>query len=444
MEQLLIWLAVAGVVSIIVIPFFIQFRKQQVTVAERKKEAQEMGIDRARAQYPMIDRSVCIGCGACVEACPEGDVLGVVWGIAEVINGERCVGHGYCEKACPVGALKVGLGDITSRPDIPLLNNRYETNVPGLFIVGELGGISLIRNAISQGQTAVEAIASHCKDNSNESITDVIIVGAGPAGLSAALTAIQHKLSYVIIDEREVGGAILHYPRKKLVMTQPVEIPLYGWLRETEYSKEYLMETWESIIHQFGIQIRTNERLEGVQRIGDLFEVHSSKGSYLAKHIILALGRRGTPRKLEVPGEESSKVIYTLVDTRSYQGKQMLVVGGGDSAVEAAVGLANQKGNKVTISYRKSSFFRVKKKNEDAINKFIAEGKVIPIFDSQVTEIQERSVVLKTKRGIQVIPNDFVIVQIGGVPPFELLRSMGISFGGESKSLHERVAITVS
>ncbi len=438
MEQLLIWIAVAIVILIIIIPYFFQFRKQQKVVAERKKEAQAMGFDRPRAQYPMVDRAVCIGCGACVEACPEGDVLGVVWGIAEVINGERCVGHGHCEKACPVGALKVGLGDITSRPDIPMLNSSYETNVPGLFIVGELGGISLIRNAISQGQTAVEAIASRCRGNSNESITDVMVVGAGPAGLSAALTAIQHKLSYVFIDEREVGGAILHYPRKKLVMTQPVQIPLYGWFRETEYSKEYLMETWDTIIRQFGIKIRTNERLETIQQLGDLFEVHTSNGVYMSRHVVLALGRRGTPRKLEVPGEESSKVLYTLIDTRSYQGKQMLVVGGGDSAVEAAVGLAKQKGNTVTISYRKNSFFRVKKKNEDAINKFIAEGKVVPIFDSQVTEIRERCVALETKQGIQEIPNDFVLVQIGGIPPFELLRSMGIAFGGESRSLHEQ------
>lgn len=198
------------------------------------------------------------------------------------------------------------------------------------------------------------------------------------------------------------------------------------------------METWDTIIRQFGIKIRTNERLETIQQLGDLFEVHTSNGVYMSRHVVLALGRRGTPRKLEVPGEESSKVLYTLIDTRSYQGKQMLVVGGGDSAVEAAVGLAKQKGNTVTISYRKNSFFRVKKKNEDAINKFIAEGKVVPIFDSQVTEIRERCVALETKQGIQEIPNDFVLVQIGGIPPFELLRSMGIAFGGESRSLHEQ------
>jgi putative YpdA family bacillithiol system oxidoreductase len=441
MQQLLIWLGVGVLVLAIFIPYFLQFRTGQKMVMERKKEAQAMGIDRPRAQYPMINRSLCIGCGSCVEACPEGDVIGVVWGVAEVINGERCVGHGYCETACPVGALKVGLGDVTNRPDIPILTPYHETTVAGLFIAGELGGLSLIRNAITQGSVVVEEIARRNVRGPDNAL-DLIIVGAGPAGMSAALAAVQHNLTYLVLDEKAVGGTILHYPRQKLVMTQPVEIPLYGRLKAEEYSKEALMEMWHTIIAEFKINIRTGERVETVRKRDNLFEIAVGDRTYYARQVVLAMGRRGSPRRMEVPGEELPKVLYQLIDAQSFRGKKMLVVGGGDSAVEAAVGLARQQGNVVTISYRKSSFFRVKKKNEDAITKLIADKKILPLFDSQILEVRPQSVVLSTKQGEREIPNDFVIVQIGGIPPFEMLKSMGIAFGGEQRSMKEIAAGT--
>lgn len=437
METDFIWLGVGVLTLVIFIPYFIQFRKGQHLAAARKKEAQAMGIDQPRAQYPMIDRSLCIGCSSCIKACPEGDVLGIVAGIAEVINGLRCVGHGYCEVACPVGALKVGLGDITNRPDIPILTTKNETTVPGLFIAGELGGLSLIRHAISQGRLVVDEIAARNERSRDHGVLDVVIAGAGPAGLSAALTAIQHDLSYALIDEQAVGGTILHYPRRKLVMTQPVEIPLFGWLTESEYSKEHLVDTWHTIMAQFNIDVRTPERVETVQKHGDTFETRTQHGLYYSRFVVLAMGRRGTPRKLEVPGEDLPKVMYQLIDAQSYQGKHMLVVGGGDSAVEAAAGLARQKGNTVTISYRKSTFARVKKKNEDAISRLIHEKKVIPMFDSQVREIRSESVVIEAKKVRLEVPNDFIVVQIGGVPPFDLLKSMGIAFGGEARTFRE-------
>ncbi|MCM2271232.1 MAG: NAD(P)-binding domain-containing protein [candidate division Zixibacteria bacterium] len=435
METLLIWGLVVLLVGAIFIPYLIKFRKSRQVFVQRKEEARAMGIDRPRAQYPMVDRSQCIGCGACVEACPEHDVLGVVWGVAEVINGERCVGHGLCEKACPVGALKVGLGDIKTRPDIPILSPVNETTVAGIFIAGELGGLSLIRNAISQGHMVVDEIARRSHKNTKSDLFDLVIVGAGPAGISAALTAIQHKLNYLVLDEREVGGTILQYPRRKLVMTQPVEIPLYGWLKQDEYSKEALVETWREITARFQLRVNSGERVDSVCKINGHFDIRTSRAAYSARHVVLAMGRRGTPRKLEVPGEEQPKVMYSLIDAQSYTQQHMLVVGGGDSAVEAAVGLARQSGNVVCISYRKSSFFRVKKKNEDAITTLIAAGKLTALFDSQVLQIKPKSVVIQCKDGPREIPNDYVIVQVGGIPPHDMLKQMGITFGGEMQPI---------
>ncbi|MBI5867354.1 MAG: NAD(P)-binding domain-containing protein [candidate division Zixibacteria bacterium] len=434
MEHIFIWASAGLLIVMVFVPYWLSFRRRHTVAATHKKEAQQLGLDKPRAQYPLIDSSLCIGCGSCVRACPEGDVLGVVYGTAVVINGERCVGHGCCERVCPVGALKVGLGDVSMREDIPIMTDLNETTVPGLFIAGELGGMSLIKNAIDQGQMVVGEIASRIsKSATPDGILDVVIVGAGPAGLSAALAAIKHGMSYTILDEHPPGGTILHYPRRKLVMTQPVEIPLYGWLKKNEYSKEELLEIWQDIIGRFSISISSGARVESVTKVGECFEVKTSQQTARSRHVVLAMGRRGTPRKLDVPGEDLAKVTYKLVDAQSYNDCHLLVVGGGDSAVEAAVGLARQSGNTVSISYRKGSFFRVKKKNENAITSLISSKGIRPIFDSQVLEIREKTVLLSTKDGQLEIPNDYVFVLAGGVPPFAALKQMGVTFGGQNK-----------
>ncbi len=427
MESQVIWIGTLTAIALFFLPYFIKFRRQEKINYERKLEASELGIDKPRAQFPFVDEALCIGCGSCVAACPEHDVLAVVFGKAKVVNGIRCVGHGLCEKACPVGALQVGLGDIKKRPDIPCLNDANETNVPGIYIAGELGGFSLIRNAIAQGAMVVEDIAR--KRTGSNGIPDVCIVGAGPAGLSAALCCLKNNLSYTIVDQQEPGGTILHYPRRKLVMTEPVEIPLYGRLKKHEYAKEDLLEIWEEIIARFEIEIQTGHKIEQIQSQEDGFHLASEKQSFAAHNVVLALGRRGYPRKLGVPGEDRSKVMYKLIDAQAYHKKNILVVGGGDSAVEAAVGLARQKSNKVYISYRKSKFFRIKKKNEERIEGMIKKGRITPLFNSNVVEIKKDSVIVRIEDTEKEIPNDYVFIFIGGKPPFEILKKAGIRFG---------------
>ncbi|GAB4331376.1 MAG: hypothetical protein Kow0037_07920 [Calditrichia bacterium] len=429
MESYLIWFVTLLISGIIFSVYFIKFRKEQKKNYYRKKEARSLGIDRPRAQFPFIDTARCIGCGSCVKACPEGDVLGVVFGKAEIINGLRCVGHGFCEKSCPVGAIEVGLGDIKKRSDIPFADEYHESNIPGIFIVGELGGLSLIRNAIRQGEKAVTRIAEKYAHSPSPEILDVVIVGAGPAGLSAALTAKRTNLRYQVIDQQKPGGTILQYPRKKLVMTQPVEIPLYGKLTKSEYEKEELLEIWLQTIKKEQLQIQTNARLLSIYSDKGTFLVETTRGKLPAQTVVLALGRRGTPRKLEVPGETLPKVAYQLVDAQSYRNNKILVVGGGDSAIEAAVGLARQPGNCVYISYRKPRFFRIKKKNEENINSQIKRKKIKPLFETTVGEIKKDSVILNTNEGILEIPNDFVFIFAGGIPPFDLLKGIGIRFG---------------
>jgi thioredoxin reductase/NAD-dependent dihydropyrimidine dehydrogenase PreA subunit len=412
-------------------------RQHKQKTLEELRDAVHRGTHKPLSQYPRIDPYLCVGCGSCIAACPEDGVIGLVNGIAHIIHGSRCVGHGRCEEACPVGAIKVGLGDVALRPDIPILSPELETSVPGIFIAGELGGLALIRNAFDQGCRVVDAIARRLKAGTVLTAPgsyDLLIVGAGPAGLAASLAAIEKKLTYVTISLDDVGGAVRKYPRRKLTLVQEAKIPLYGRMTSREYAKEEIVELWDKIISRFNVKIQTGVGLLNAQRKTDLFEVTTTSGALFCRAIVLALGRRGTPRKLSVPGEEAEKVFYQLVDTASYTGQNLLIVGGGDSAVEAATGLANQPGNTVTVSYRKEDFFRLKSRNEQRIREYMAQNRLRVLFSSQVESIAPKEVLLKVgKAGTEErlrIRNDYVFIFAGGDPPYPLLKKMGIRFGG--------------
>lgn len=438
-EATVLWSASAAVVAAIVLPYFVGFRRRRHADRRRKAEAVHLGIDKPAAQFPYIDPARCIGCGACVAACPEGDVLGVVGGTATVVNGLRCVGHGRCEAACPVGAIEVGLGDLKSRADVPVTDDAHESDVPGLFVVGELGGLALVRNAVAQGRRAVERAAARLEQErgaAGADVLDLIIVGAGPAGLAATASAHQRGLSCVTLEqERDLGGTIFHYPRRKLVLVEPLDLPLWGALTREEYAKEELLAVLQELVERFGLDVRFGQRVLGVAREDGVFVARTANGTlFRARTLVLALGRRGTPRKLGVPGEELPKVMYQLVDAESYKGRRVLVVGGGDSAVEAAVGLARQAGNEVTLSYRREKLVRVRKKNDERFSALLASGRVRTLFGSQVVEIAPERVRLELGGETIDLPNDDVFVFAGGEPPFELLRHAGVRFGGGERA----------
>ena len=384
-----------------------------------------------RAQHPHINISWCIGCGACVDVCPEGDVLAVIAGKAAIVNGSKCIGHGLCAEACPVGAIEIVMASPSVSADMPRLSREYETSVPGVFIIGELGGLALIKNAVNQGRECIDTIGRRVARQARApGILDVCIVGAGPAGLSASLRAVEKGLTYVTLEQEELGGTVAKYPRQKVVMTSPVDFPMHGKFNKLEISKEKLMEFWASVIRKGNVQVRTQEKVESIDRETDgTLTIRSTNGTYRARSAILALGRRGTPRKLGIPGEELPKVMYGLIEADAYVNSKILVVGGGDSAVEAAMGLAYQKGNQVTLSYRQEEFSRLKERNALRIREAMKTRKLRVLFSSRPVEVREASVLVDVAGTMTEIPNDWMWVFAGGEPPSAFLQKVGVAMG---------------
>ncbi|HEX7571495.1 MAG TPA: NAD(P)-binding domain-containing protein, partial [Bacteroidota bacterium] len=412
--------------SAAVIPYLMQVRGQERRARKHFENAKIAGLQSAVSMHPHINAMECIGCGGCVDACPEEDVLGVFDGKAVLVHGSKCVGHGLCADACPVGAIVMMMAAPGRSADLPILNEHFETSVRNLFIVGELGGMGLIKNAISQGRKVVEHIAS--RPRSSDGVYDVVVVGAGPAGLAAGLTAKANRLKYLILEQGDAGGTILQYPRRKIVMTSPVELPLWGKLKLTETSKESLLELWQQVLTKTQLKVNTGEKALDIRTSEGHFLVTTPAGEYAAHHVVLGLGRRGTPRKLGVPGEELGKVTYRLIDAETYRNCDVLVVGGGDSAVEAAVGLALHGTNRVTLSYRKSEFTRLKDRNAKHLDEYRRRNALNVLLNSSVKGIREKEVEIETDGGIRVVPNDYVFIFAGGEMPFEFLKKTGIKF----------------
>lgn len=388
-----------------------------------QKEAIEAGLTEPSSLHPFIDLNKCLGAGDCVRACPE-DAIGMIGGKAYLVNPTVCIGHGACEAACPHHAISLVFGTEKRGMDIPKVDPNFETAVKGIFIAGELGGMGLIRKAAIQGTQAINTIK---KLKGSASPLDVVIVGAGPAGMASTLGAIENKLRYVTLEqEGSLGGAIFQYPRNKIAMTAPVKLPIIGQVQMGEISKEALLEFWNGVVKKTSMKINFNERMENITKTDKGFVVKTNKQSYNTRAVLLAIGRRGTPRKLGVPGEDLPKVVYSLIDPEQYRNMHILVVGGGDSALEAACSIADEPGTTVTISYRSEAFGRGKPKNRERLQALEARGKLKVVLKSNVKGVTKDKVTLEYQGQMIELPNDAIIVCAGGILPTPFLKEIGI------------------
>lgn len=429
---MLTWLICGVVLGFFVFRYWREQRAKE-SAARASVERGPAFSEGPRAQHPHIALDQCIGCGGCISVCPEGDVLALVGGKATIVNGHKCIGHGMCAEECPVGAITMVMAKPTAGADIPQISNEFETSVANLFIVGELGGLALIRNAVNQGRDCMDVIAQRRQSLSNPAsdrdVWEVVIVGAGPAGISASLRAAEHGLRALTLEREAVGGTVSKYPRQKLVMTSPVEFPLHGRFSKTTLSKEDLLAFWEKIMQRTDLNIHTGEGVEAVCKEPEgLFQVRTQRQTYRARAVMLAMGRAGTPRKLGVQGEDLPHVLYRLIEADHYTGMNVLIVGGGDSAVEAAMGLARQPGNKVTLSYRRGEFSRLKDRNAKRIAEHVSAGKIAVWFNSVPAEFRPGRALIEVEGQVRELPNDLVWIFAGGTPPSDFLKAAGIAF----------------
>jgi thioredoxin reductase/NAD-dependent dihydropyrimidine dehydrogenase PreA subunit len=415
----------AGVIALVIALYIRRQKRIHETHSAELQAAVQGGMAEPQSLHPVIDFGRCIGSGACAKACPE-EALGIVNGKAVLTNGAACIGHGACLAACPVEAIKLVFGTEKRGIDIPHISPNFETNVPGIFIAGELGGMGLIRKAAEQGRQAIDSIRKKTGGNAD---FDVVIVGCGPAGISAGLSSIQHKLRYKILEQEDsLGGSVYHYPRQKIAMTAPVELAIIGKMKFGEVQKETLLAFWQDVVKQTDLKISFRERMESIEKVGDSFMVRTNKTSYSARTVLLSMGRRGTPRKLDVPGEDLPKVMYRLADPAQFEGQAVLVVGGGDSALEAAIALSEQKDTDVILSYRSAAFARVKQKNRMLLEQQQKAGRLRVLLNSTVQRILDQEVDIDHDGVPQRHRNQAVIVCAGGLLPTPLLQKIGIHF----------------
>jgi thioredoxin reductase (NADPH) len=440
--ETLIAVMIALPVAVFFLRRYLRRLRQNEKLAQRMAEMPHLS-DAPIGLHPHIDVIRCIGCASCTNVCPEGDVLALAGGKAVLANPQRCIGHERCVDACPVGAITMVKGNAGADANTPRLTDEYETTIANLFIVGELGGLPLIRNAVNQGKQCIDIITKRISCGrlaaSSAGVYDVLIVGAGPAGISASLRAIENKISYITIEADEVGGTVAKFPRHKIVTTTPLEFPMFGKLDRTELPKEHLLALWDVVLNRADFNVCSDSRVVDIQKPDSgVFCVMTATRQYRTRTVVLATGRGGNPKKLGVPGENLSKVMYRLIEAEHYQGKKILVVGGGDSAVEAAIALSRQPGNEVTMSYRRQEFTRIKQRNAQLISESVREGTIKIFFDSMPVEFRDEAVVLQVEGKLKTIENDFAWIFAGGAPAYEFLRKIGIGCGVGTPSIERK------
>jgi thioredoxin reductase (NADPH) len=426
-EKIAIYSLVGIFILIIVLIYLRKLKRESNIVREKIRISKEEGLHEPVSLHPVVDPNTCIKTGACITACPEKDILGILDGRATIINASRCIGHGACFHACPVEAITLCIGTEKRGVDLPHVNQYFETNVPGIFIAGELGGMGLIKNAVEQGKQAVENLAKTLDRNSKADY-DLVIVGAGPAGISASLTAKKLKIKAVILEQDSLGGTVYTFPRSKIVMTSPMDLPLHGKVKLYETSKSQLLDLWNEVIEKNQIELLENTKVESIHSETGVFRIQSNSGGEITtKKVLLAIGRRGTPRKLNIPGEMREKVAYRLIEPELIHDKKVVVVGGGDSAIEAALSICED--NQVQLVYRGAAFNRIKPKNKKKIDSASDKGSIMIKYNSNLTSINENSVHILEDNSESAIEydNDLVYIFAGGELPTNFLAKTGIT-----------------
>ena len=425
-ENIIIYASVI-LLCLIAIIFYLWRQKKKSNIVEAKIiKAKEEGLYEPISLHPVVDESRCIKTGACISACPEKDILGIRNGKATTINASHCIGHGACFHACPTEAISLHIGTEMRGIELPHVNQNFETNVQGVYIAGELGGMGLVKNSVEQGKQAVENIVKTL-DKNHSATYDLVIVGAGPAGISAALTAKLLKINAIILEQDTLGGTVFTFPRAKIVMTSPMDLPLYGKVKLFETSKTELLDLWKTVISKNNILLKENSKVETIIPGNNIFKIVTLSGEeYTAKKVLLSIGRRGTPRKLNIPGENLEKVAYRLLEPELIKDKDILVVGGGDSAIESALLLSDQ--NRVILSYRGESFSRIKPLNNSKIREAIINNNIDVKFNTQPVSIEKETVnMINIKvNETQTIKNDLVYIFAGGELPSQFLQKIGI------------------
>ncbi|MBK8778378.1 MAG: NAD(P)-binding domain-containing protein [Saprospiraceae bacterium] len=373
-EEVIIY-GLVFIFCIVIIYFYLRKLRVRSKITEAKiVKAKADGMHEPVSLHPVINPDNCIQSGACVTACPEHDVIGIKDGIATIVNASSCIGHGACFHACPVQAISLVIGTEKRGVDLPHVNQNFETNVPGLYLASK-----------------------------------------------------KHGLKFLTLDQNTVGGTVYSFPRSKIVMTAPMDLPLFGKIKLFETSKDQLIDLWGNVLSSNDIVIRENTKVESIEKKSDGFYIKVSDGTvFTSSHVLLAIGRRGSPRKLNVQGEEREKVAYRLLEPELIEGKNILVVGGGDSAIESALLLADQ--NTVTLSYRSATFNRLKVKNNQKIQEAIQSGLVDVRFNSNVLSINSSDVEIEDSNSkvVDKIKNDQVYIFAGGELPTQFLEKIGV------------------
>jgi thioredoxin reductase (NADPH) len=427
LEQIIVYGFVFLLCAIIIVFYLRKKKNTSLEIIKKVVIAKEEGLFEPVSLHPYIDLNTCIGSAACVVECPEKDILGIVDGKATVINTSNCVGHGACFHACPVEAITLRIGTETRGVDLPHINQNFETNIKGIYIAGELGGMGLIKNSVEQGQQAIESILKS-KKPSKEGVSDVIIIGAGPAGISATLASKKHGLTSKTFEQDSLGGTVYTFPRAKIVMTSPMNLPLHGKVKLYDTSKDELLQLWNKVITDNNIVINENTKVENIipQQDGTFKVVTANGDEFLGNHVLISIGRRGSPRKLNIPGEVSTKVAYRLLEPERISNKNIVVVGGGDSAMEAAMLLKDD--NNVTLLCRNDNFTRSKPKNRELINNCIEDNSLLVVFNSNLLSINDESCIYKVndQEDSKQVKNDLVYIFAGGELPTKFLEKPGV------------------